>query len=29
LFYGAGMDWALAIERNRAPLLRIVAACSP
>jgi hypothetical protein len=26
LFYGAGMDWALAIERNRAPLIRIVAA---
>src|SRR5262245_13036473 len=26
LFYAAGMDWALAIERNREPLLRIVAA---
>jgi hypothetical protein len=26
LFYGAWMDWAFAIERNREPLLRIVAA---
>ena len=26
LFYGARMDWALAIERNREPLLRIVGA---
>src|SRR5688572_21009275 len=26
LFYGACMDWAFAIERNREPLLRIVAA---
>jgi hypothetical protein len=26
LFYGAWMDWDLAIERNREPLLRIVAA---
>jgi hypothetical protein len=26
LFYSGGMDWALAIERNREPLVRIVAA---
>src|SRR5262245_19432225 len=26
LFYGAWMDWDLAIERNREPLLRIIAA---